>query len=47
MEVSILTLLAPDSIIKVTPSNQDLILKVLEKHKNQTAPTESITLTES
>jgi hypothetical protein len=42
MGVSFATLPAPTSAIKVTPSTQDVISKVLAKHKNQKAPAESI-----
>jgi hypothetical protein len=41
MGVSFATLPAPTSAIKVTPSTQDVISKVLAKHKNQKAPVES------
>jgi len=42
MGVSFATLPVPTSAIKVTPSAQDVISKVLAKHKNQKAPVESI-----
>jgi hypothetical protein len=42
MGVSFATLPAPTSAIKVTPSTQDVISKVLAKHKNQKVPVESI-----
>ena len=40
MGVSFATLPSPTSAIKVTPSAQDVLTKVLAKHKNQKAPAE-------